>query len=154
MRQLFLSFLATVGNLCVWCTLRNPNDVTIPASVLNADAAHTHLGHLGAPAQNTTRSNDHEVLILGGGISGVMAARSLHRRGIQNVRIVEAREQLGGRLKSFDFGVPNRRFTLELGADWIHGTQSGDGPANPIYELALKHGLDTRPNDYRGSISG
>ncbi|KZV70596.1 amine oxidase [Peniophora sp. CONT] len=141
MRQLFLNFLATVGNLCVLCILRNPSDGVAPAS------------HISALTRNTTRSNDHEVLILGGGISGVMAAQSLHRRGIRNFRIIEARDQLGGRLKSFDFGVPDRRFTLELGADWIHGTQSGDGPTNPIFELAVKHGLATMPNDYRGSVS-
>ncbi|KAI0059137.1 amine oxidase [Artomyces pyxidatus] len=97
--------------------------------------------------------NDCQVLILGGGVAGIMAARTLHQRGIDNFRIVEAREELGGRMKSFKFGAPGREYVLELGADWIHGTQSGNGPSNPIYELARKHNLSTHPNSYRGSMT-
>ncbi|KAI0047037.1 amine oxidase [Auriscalpium vulgare] len=103
--------------------------------------------------RNTTQHNDHQVLILGGGVAGVMAAQTLHRRGITNFKIVEARDELGGRMKKFKFGAPGREYELELGADWIHGTQTGDGPANPIYDLARKHGLSTQPNSYRGSMT-
>ncbi|KAI0032339.1 amine oxidase, partial [Vararia minispora EC-137] len=100
-----------------------------------------------------TRHNEYEILILGGGIAGVMAAESLYQQGLRNFKVIEARNVLGGRMMSFDFGAPGRQYTLELGADWIHGTQTDDGPSNPIFDLALKHNLTTHPNDYRGSIT-
>lgn len=100
-----------------------------------------------------TGTNDFQVLILGGGVAGVMAAETLHRRGIDNFKIIEARDTLGGRMKSFSFGAADRQYVLELGADWIHGTQTNDGPSNPIFDLARKHNLSTQPNHYRGSMS-
>ncbi len=36
-------------------------------------------------------AGDGSVLILGGGVAGVVAARTLHERGIKNFKIVEAR---------------------------------------------------------------
>ncbi|KAI0320296.1 amine oxidase [Amylostereum chailletii] len=105
------------------------------------------------PRPDVPSANDVQVLILGGGVTGIVAAQMLHRRGIHNFKIVEAREELGGRMKAFEFGAPGRRYTLELGADWIHGTQTGDGPSNPIFELAKKHELLTQPNDYRHSMT-
>jgi hypothetical protein len=98
-------------------------------------------------------SSDFQVLILGGGVTGAMAAETLHRRGVDNFKIVEARETLGGRMKSFSFGAAGREYVLELGADWIHGTQTDDGPSNPIFDLARKHNLLTQPNHYHGSMS-
>ncbi len=100
-----------------------------------------------------TSTHDHRVLILGGGVAGVMAAEALHHRGIDNFKVIEAHSTLGGRMKSFSFGAPGRQYVLELGADWIHGTQTNDGPSNPIFDLALKHNLSTQPNHYRGSMS-
>ena len=106
------------------------------------------------PEQNLfTSTPDPQILILGGGVAGVMAAETLHRRGIDNFKIIEARDTLGGRMKSFSFGAPGKEHVLELGADWIHGTQTNDGPSNPIFDLALKHNLSTQPNHYRGSMS-
>lgn len=102
---------------------------------------------------HVTGTSDFQVLILGGGVSGVMAAETLHRRGMDNFKIIEARETLGGRMKSFSFGVAGREYVLELGADWIHGTQTNNGPSNPIFDLARKHNLSTQPNHYRGSMS-
>lgn len=39
------------------------------------------------------------------------------------------------------------------GANWVQGTQTGNGPANPIWTLAQKHNLKTHFNDWFGSIS-
>ncbi|KAK0478780.1 amine oxidase [Armillaria novae-zelandiae] len=89
------------------------------------------------------------VLILGGGVTGVIAARTLHERGIDSFVIVEARDELGGRMKSQTFAG----YTIELGANWVQGTQTGTGPANPIFELALKHNVTTQLNDFYGSIT-
>lgn len=119
---------------------------TPPSLITSNIAAPTQLGHI-------TKPSDFQVLILGGGVTGVMAAETLHRRGIDNFKIIEARETLGGRMKSFSFGAAGREYVLELGADWIHGTQTDDGPSNPIFDLARKHSLLTQPNHYHGSMS-
>ncbi|KNZ71880.1 Polyamine oxidase [Termitomyces sp. J132] len=90
-----------------------------------------------------------EALILGGGVAGVIAARTFHEEGIDDFLIVEARNELGGRLKSATFGGK----TIELGANWIQGTQTGNGPENPILTLAKKHNLRTQYNDLFGSLT-
>ena len=104
-------------------------------------------------AQNDTtawihRPNHHKVVILGGGVAGVIAARTLHSQGIEDFLIVEARNELGGRMMTKTFGGK----VIEQGANWIQGTQDGDGPANPIQVLANKHRLKTQFNDWFGSV--
>jgi polyamine oxidase len=94
-----------------------------------------------------------QVLILGGGVAGVQAARKLTEEGITDFLIVEARDELGGRMHSTSFGAPGRQLTVELGANWIQGTQEGNGPANPIFVLARKHNLSVVKSDYTTSIS-
>ncbi|EGO28558.1 hypothetical protein SERLADRAFT_354437 [Serpula lacrymans var. lacrymans S7.9] len=92
------------------------------------------------------------VLILGGGVAGVIAARTLEQQGITDYIIVEARQELGGRMQNYTFGAPGKQYTVELGPNWIQGTQEGNGPANPILILAEKHNLSTQFNDWYGSI--
>jgi len=94
-------------------------------------------------------SKPHKVLILGGGVAGVIAARTLHQNGIDDFLLVEARHELGGRMMSYTFA--NK--TIEQGANWIQGTQIEDGPANPIFELAKKHNVKTQFNNLSGSVS-
>jgi len=88
-----------------------------------------------------------QVLILGGGVAGVIAARKLADEGITDFVIVEARDELGGRMHTTSFGAPGRQLTVELGANWIQGTQEGNGPANPILVLARKHNLSVAESD-------
>ena len=45
-----------------------------------------------------------QVLILGGGVTGVIAARTLAEQGISDYLIVEALPELGGRMMSHTFG--------------------------------------------------
>jgi len=59
-------------------------------------------------------AKDATVLILGGGVSGIIAAKTLTEQGITNFKIIEAREELGGRLHSEVFGEPGRRVTVEV----------------------------------------
>jgi polyamine oxidase len=102
---------------------------------------------------HVTVPSDFQVLILGGGVAGVMAAETLHRRGIDHFKIIEARDALGGRMKSFSFGALGRQYVLESGASWIHGTQTNNGPSNPIFDLARKYNLSTRLNRQHNSMS-
>ena len=51
---------------------------------------------------------DASVLILGGGVSGIIAAKTLTEKGITDFKIIEARDELGGRLQSETFGEQGR----------------------------------------------
>ena len=72
-------------------------------------------------SESIARVNDHKVLVLGGGVAGVIAARTLHQAGITDFLVVEARSELGGRLQSSPL---SSGLTIELGANWIEGLQS------------------------------
>ncbi|KAH0582443.1 Polyamine oxidase [Termitomyces sp. J132] len=98
--------------------------------------------------QTYSANSTTKVLVLGGGVAGVIAARTLHEQGIDDFVLIEARDELGGRLHSTPFGG----HVVELGANWIQGTQTGNGPINPIWELAQKHGLKTHISDFYGSL--
>lgn len=98
------------------------------------------------------RRKDAKVLILGGGVAGIIAARTLHERGIDDFIILEARNELGGRMMSHSFGVEGNQWMVEVGANWVQGTQTERGPANPIWELAKKHNVSLHSSHYFGSV--
>lgn len=85
------------------------------------------------PNKNDSRHT--KVIVIGAGISGLAAARTLADKNI-NVMILEARNRIGGRMwTDSSLGVP-----LDLGASWIHGVNG-----NPITELAKKFNAKTVP---------
>ncbi len=59
-----------------------------------------------------------DVLVIGGGVAGLAAAAQLGAAGL-SVRLLEARERLGGRIHTLR--VPGVALPLELGAEFIHG---------------------------------
>ena len=73
-----------------------------------------------------------KVLILGAGMSGITAAKTLHDNGIEDFIILEGYEQIGGRMRKAAFADT----IIELGANWVQGVEN-----NPIWDLALKYGL-------------
>lgn len=83
-------------------------------------------------------ASDH-VLVIGAGIAGLAAARTLFDRGIR-VTVIEGRDRLGGRIWTDHtaLGAP-----VDLGASWIHGING-----NPISELALGLGMEMVETDY------
>ena len=67
------------------------------------------------------------VIVIGAGISGLVAASTLIQNGA-NVIILEAKDYIGGRIRTDrSLGVP-----FEYGAGWIHGPSKD----NPIRNLA------------------
>ncbi|WP_334079190.1 flavin monoamine oxidase family protein [Microbulbifer sp. M83] len=75
-----------------------------------------------------------DVAILGGGISGLQAARLLHRD--YSVRVLEARDRVGGRLLNHVFANGD---TVDLGGQWL-------GPGQErMYRLVEELGAVTWP---------
>ena len=78
------------------------------------------------------------MLILGGGVAGLSAARTLRRRGIDCI-VLEARDRLGGRVHTLrDAAWPH---PIELGAEFLHGLPR---------RLKLPHRFSLRPRDCDG----
>ncbi|WP_255039280.1 flavin monoamine oxidase family protein [Lacihabitans soyangensis] len=76
---------------------------------------------------------DKTVVIVGAGISGLAAAKSLQEVGFK-VIVLEAQDKVGGRLRTNrSLGV-----AFDEGASWIHGTRK-----NPMTDLAKEAGMTT-----------
>jgi monoamine oxidase len=73
------------------------------------------------PSQSTgARGADYDVIVIGGGFSGMTTARELSQHG-QRVVVLEARDRLGGRTWVKDDALPGR--DLEMGGMWVHWFQ-------------------------------
>ena len=87
-------------------------------------------------------------------MAGLGAAQLLKRAGGYQVKIVEARDRIGGRVHTCPFGKSYKDgvsdIVTDLGASWIHGRgpgaydlQTWKGQLNPIYELAKDRNVET-----------
>ncbi|KAK4793738.1 hypothetical protein SAY86_024173 [Trapa natans] len=66
------------------------------------------------------------VIVIGGGISGLAAARMLHEANFR-VMVLESRDRIGGRIHTdYSFGFP-----VDMGAAWLHGV-CDENPVAPI----------------------
>ena len=81
-----------------------------------------------------------DVLIVGGGVAGLTAARELMKRKI-SCRVLEARDRVGGRTYSLKVG----RDWLDLGGQWIGPTQ------DRLAALARELGIETFPQHHQGT---
>jgi monoamine oxidase len=80
-----------------------------------------------------------DVAVVGAGIAGLVAARRLHRQG-RSVRVLEARDRVGGRTLSQQVGGE----VLDLGGQWI-------GPGqNRLAALVRELGIKTFPQHHSG----
>ncbi|RZU40939.1 flavin monoamine oxidase family protein [Edaphobacter modestus] len=77
-----------------------------------------------------------DVVVIGAGIAGLTAARTLAEAGVR-VTVVEARHRIGGRILTHRVGGE----TLELGAEFIHGRPP------ELWALITETGLDTYERD-------
>ena len=77
--------------------------------------------------------NGKTVVVVGGGISGLAAAKKLKEKGF-TVIVLEAQDKVGGRIRTErSLGV-----AFDEGASWIHGPNG-----NPITNLASQSGANT-----------
>ena len=86
-----------------------------------------------------------EVIIIGAGASGIAAAQVLHEAKI-NFLLIEAENEIGGRMKSHKFG----QYIVENGANWIQGTYSEDDQTNnnPIWDFRNEYGIRGNVTDW------
>lgn len=96
-----------------------------------------------------------KVAILGAGVAGLTAAEALNDASASDFLIVERNEYIGGRARHTTFGkqADGTPYIVELGANWIQGMNQPDGPENPVWYLAQKHGLRTAPSNYSSLLT-
>jgi len=73
-----------------------------------------------------------EAVVVGAGAAGLSAARALAAAGAR-VRVLEARERIGGRVLTLH--PPDARLPIELGAEFVHGA------AEQVVRVAREAGL-------------
>lgn len=87
--------------------------------------------------------SDRTVIVIGGGLAGLTAARDLAEQGI-DVQVLEARERPGGRVLTSRLWPD---LPLDLGATWIHGVRR-----NPMAALADEVAAPRRPTRYGSAL--
>ena len=86
------------------------------------------------PFHKRAKTRRTKVLILGAGVAGITAAKTLQENGVEDFLILEAQDYIGGRFKQRSFAGVN----LEEGANWIHYAEDKE---NPLWELKQKYNL-------------
>ncbi|XP_028833829.1 spermine oxidase [Denticeps clupeoides] len=94
-------------------------------------------------SSGSRRHRQPRIVVIGAGLAGLAATKTLLESGFANVTVLEASDRVGGRVQSVQHG----KATLELGATWIHGANG-----NPIYHLAEDNGLLEHTTDEERSV--
>lgn len=143
-----------------WAPLAPRQDDTAPLSVsslLSSTASSASLSSSGAATPSATPISDptdatgadtdkiYDVIVLGGGIAGISAARTLIlSHNISNILLLEARSELGGRAHTeYLTNADGEQVTVEKGCNWIQGPGK-----EVIQDLADKWGLESTPTNY------
>ncbi|KAL4790545.1 amine oxidase [Aspergillus venezuelensis] len=74
----------------------------------------------------------------GAGVAGIRAAQALSGNGVDDFVIIEFQDRIGGRMHD---------------SSLVQGTQTGDGPENPINALANKYDITTLVTDQHSLIT-
>ena len=85
-----------------------------------------------------------EVIIIGAGMTGAMAAQTLYDAGVDDIIILEAADRVGGRIWNVDF----EGYNMELGPNWYHG-----GVGNPVWELAQHLSMNFTISEYNSLVA-
>lgn len=83
-----------------------------------------------------------DVVVVGGGVSGLTAARDLSRAGLV-VRVLEAGDVVGGRTKTLNVGGVG----VDAGAQWLGPTQTA------VLALCAELGIETFPSASGADVS-
>ena len=102
-----------------------------------------------------------DVIVVGAGVSGLVAARNLAQTG-HTVALLEATNQIGGRVKTVQSNISARHQPIELGAEFIHGVPAGLirlGEQNElaVYDVVGTHAIAPPQrvvNDFWKEITG
>jgi monoamine oxidase len=84
--------------------------------------------------------DDADVVVVGAGLAGLVAARQLSASG-RSVRVLEARDRVGGRTVNASIGAGK---VVEMGGQWVGPTQ------DRVLALARELGVETFPTYYEG----
>ena len=97
-------------------------------------------GDIPTPVDGTVE----RVVVVGAGISGLVAARALQLSGV-DVVVVEGRDRIGGRTHTIELGGA----AVDLGGSWIH-----DGAGSPMLPLVDALGIERLPASTTGIALG
>lgn len=100
------------------------------------------LGKMATSTNGRVSDKSPKIAIVGAGFAGLRCADVLIQHG-HNVTIFEARNRVGGRVaQSTQFG-----HTVDLGPNWIHGSQE-----NPILRIAKESGTELHAWDEQDAV--
>ncbi len=102
-------------------------------------ATTTPTNDTGASNTQAAKGFSADVLVIGAGMAGLAAARTLQQAGKQ-VIVLEGRQRVGGRVWTAQLAGQ----TIDFGASWIHGVTG-----NPLTALAKQVGAATVAVDYK-----
>jgi len=86
-----------------------------------------------------SKADTYDVIIVGGGVSGLSAANTLKQNGVKKILVLEAADRIGGRVWTEDpWGSK-----IEMGASWISGIVN-----SPTFEIVKDMNLATQPTVY------
>ncbi len=119
----YLFEMANIRDQCSWIHMHEPKAATKKAKDLVRMAVAK--ARLLEPLQNLTMNVNQQALVVGGGVSGMVAALELAKQGFK-VHLVEREKELGGNAKK------------------LHYLPSGDDPAAYVRELDKK--VTSSPN--------
>jgi monoamine oxidase len=113
-------------------TMRNFWSLALATQTLLSGAALVHGAIL---TERYSSSPEYDVIVVGGGYSGLMAAHDLNKAGL-NTLVLEAKEDIGGKTRSIQ--LESGPGIVELGATWINNVTQPE-----VYKLTEQFGLKT-----------
>ncbi|KAI9656126.1 MAG: hypothetical protein M1831_004697 [Alyxoria varia] len=114
-----------------------------------------HVNAVGQQQGQQPQCQESQVIVLGAGTAGISAAAELANNGVDDVVILEYNEDIGGRVRHHEFGkkADGTPYTIELGANWIQGLGTREGPENPIWKMVRRHNVTSQYSNYTSFLT-